>query len=49
MDEALAWFRLIAMKDGREPRDETWVKEQAAEAEKRAGFRALLETAQSPQ
>jgi hypothetical protein len=36
MDEALAWFRLIAMKQGRDPRDMAFVKEQAAEAEKRA-------------
>jgi predicted esterase len=36
MDEALAWFRLIAMKQDREPRDTAFVNEQAAEAEKRA-------------
>jgi predicted esterase len=36
MDEAFAWFRLIAMKDGREPRDEAFINEQAADAEKRA-------------
>ncbi|MGB8523102.1 MAG: hypothetical protein WCD43_09060, partial [Candidatus Acidiferrales bacterium] len=36
MDEALAWFRLVAMKQGFEPRDIVFVKEQAAEAEKRA-------------
>src|SRR5271156_6674755 len=36
MDEALAWFRLIAMKQSREPRDATFVNEQAAEVEKRA-------------
>lgn len=36
MDEALAWFRLISMKDGREERDMAFVKAQAAEAEKRA-------------
>ncbi len=36
MDEALAWFRLIAMKDGREERDMTFVKSQAEEVEKRA-------------
>jgi predicted esterase len=36
MDEALAWFRLIAMKQGREPRDTAFVNEQAAEVEKRA-------------
>jgi tetratricopeptide (TPR) repeat protein len=36
IDEAFAWFRLIAMKDGREKRDMAYVKQQAAEAEKRA-------------
>jgi dienelactone hydrolase len=36
MDEALAWFRLMAMKDGREERDMAFVKTQAAEADKRA-------------
>ena len=36
MDEALAWFRLIAMKQGRDPRDMAFVKDQAAEAENRA-------------
>jgi dienelactone hydrolase len=36
MDEAFAWFRLMAMKDGREARDIAFVKEQAGEAEKRA-------------
>jgi len=36
MDEALAWFRLIAMKDDREERDMSFIKEQAEEAEKRA-------------
>jgi predicted esterase len=36
MDEALAWFRLIAMKQDREPRDAAFVNEQAAEVEKRA-------------
>ena len=36
MDEALAWFRLIAMKQGREPRDMAFINEQAAEVEKRA-------------
>jgi tetratricopeptide (TPR) repeat protein len=36
MDEALAWFRLIAMKQDREPRDAGFVNEQAVEAEKRA-------------
>lgn len=41
MDEAFAWFRLIAMKDGREERDMAFVKDQAAEAEKRARTLAL--------
>jgi dienelactone hydrolase len=36
MEEALAWFRLISMKDGHEARDMAFVKAQAAEAEKRA-------------
>jgi dienelactone hydrolase len=36
MDEALAWFRLMAIKSGREDRDMAFVKAQAAEAEKRA-------------
>src|ERR1700678_204464 len=36
MDEAFAWLRLIAMKTGREERDMAFVKEQAAEAGKRA-------------
>jgi predicted esterase len=36
MDEALAWLRLIAMKQGREARDMAFVNEQAAEVEKRA-------------
>ena len=36
MDEALAWFRLIAMKDGHEGRDMAFVKGQASEVEKRA-------------
>jgi predicted esterase len=36
MDEALAWFRLIAMKDGREERDMAFVRVQAQEVEKRA-------------
>lgn len=36
MDEALAWFRLISMKDGHEERDMAFVKIQAAEVEKRA-------------
>jgi predicted esterase len=45
MDEALAWFRLIAMKQGREPRDMAFVNEQAAEVEKRA---KALEAASDP-
>ena len=36
MDEALAWFRLISMKEGHEEREMAFVKNQAAEAEKRA-------------
>ena len=36
MDEALAWFRLLSMKEGREERDVAFIKAQAAEAEKRA-------------
>jgi poly(3-hydroxybutyrate) depolymerase len=36
MDEALAWFRLISMKDGHEEHDMNFVKTQAAEVEKRA-------------
>jgi len=36
MDEALAWFRLISMKDGHEERDMDFVKAQATEVEKRA-------------
>jgi predicted esterase len=36
MDEALAWFRLIAMKDGRGERDMSFVKAQAEAAENRA-------------
>jgi predicted esterase len=36
MDEALAWFRLISMKEGHEERDGAFIKAQAAEAEKRA-------------
>jgi poly(3-hydroxybutyrate) depolymerase len=45
MDEALAWFRLIAMKQGREARDMAFVNEQAAEVEKRA---KALEAAGDP-
>ena len=41
MDEAFAWFRLLAMKQGLEPRDDSFVVAQ----EKQAGERALaLET-----
>jgi dienelactone hydrolase len=36
MEEALAWFRLISMKDGHEERDMAFVKSQAGEVEKRA-------------
>jgi dienelactone hydrolase len=36
MDEALAWFRLISMKEGHQERDVAFIKSQAAEAEKRA-------------
>jgi predicted esterase len=36
MDEALAWFRLISMKEGHEERDPAFTRAQAAEAEKRA-------------
>ncbi len=36
MDEALAWFRLISMRDGHEERDMDFVKTQATEVEKRA-------------
>jgi dienelactone hydrolase len=36
MDEALAWFRLMSMKDGHEARDMAFIRAQAAEAEKRA-------------
>lgn len=35
-DEAFAWFRLMAMKSGREKIDASFVTEQIAEAEKRA-------------
>jgi predicted esterase len=45
MDEALAWFRLIAMKQDREPRDAAFVNEQSAEVEKRA---KALEAAGDP-
>jgi predicted esterase len=45
MDEALAWFRLISMKDGHEARDADFVKAQAAEVEKRA---KTLEVAGDP-
>jgi dienelactone hydrolase len=36
MDEALAWFRLLEMKSGSSERDDAFVKDQVAEAEKRA-------------
>jgi tetratricopeptide (TPR) repeat protein len=36
MDEALAWFRLLAMKDGREPRDGVFAAAQASQAAERA-------------
>jgi len=45
MDEALAWFRLISMKEGHEERDMDFVKAQASEAEKRA---KALELARDP-
>jgi dienelactone hydrolase len=45
MDEALAWFRLISMKDGHEARDMNFVKAQAAEVEKRA---KILEVSGDP-
>jgi tetratricopeptide (TPR) repeat protein len=36
MDEAFAWFRLLAMKEGREPRDDGFVAGQKQLAEERA-------------
>jgi dienelactone hydrolase len=45
MDEALAWFRLISMKDGLEERDMDFVRAQAAEVEKRA---KILEVSGDP-
>jgi predicted esterase len=36
MDEALAWFRLLSMKDGRTDRGSAFVKAQIEEVEKRA-------------
>ncbi|HEY2548678.1 MAG TPA: hypothetical protein VGI46_21565 [Candidatus Acidoferrum sp.] len=45
MEEALGWFRLMAMKDGREERDMPFIKAQADEAEKRA---KSLEIADDP-
>jgi poly(3-hydroxybutyrate) depolymerase len=45
MDEAFAWFRLMAMKDGRETPDPGFVSEQAAAAESRA---KALEAAGDP-
>ncbi|MDE3135924.1 MAG: hypothetical protein KGL59_05095 [Acidobacteriota bacterium] len=41
MEGAFAWFRLMAMKEGREERDMEFVKEQAVEAEQRAEVLAL--------
>lgn len=35
-DEALAWFRLISMKEGREPRDASFIEAQAAQELRRA-------------
>lgn len=45
MDEALAWFRLVSMKEGHEERDMAFIRAQAAEAEKRA---KTLEVAGDP-
>lgn len=36
MEEAFAWFRLMAMKDGREPRDDAFVAAQALQAAEHA-------------
>jgi len=36
MDEAFAWFRLLAMKEGREPRDDSFVAAQERLADERA-------------
>ncbi len=36
MEEALAWFRLVAMKQNREPRDDSFVAAQTAKAAARA-------------
>ena len=45
MDEALAWFQLIAMKQNREPRDDSFVLQQEAAVVARA--KALEQTGQS--
>lgn len=45
MNEALAWFTLMAMKSGFEERDAAFIKAQAAESEKRA---RTLETDGNP-
>jgi dienelactone hydrolase len=36
MEEAFAWFRLVAMKEGHEPRDDTFAAEQALQAAEHA-------------
>jgi dienelactone hydrolase len=36
MEEALAWFRLVAMKNGREPRDDAFATGQTSQAAERA-------------
>lgn len=36
MEEAFAWFRLVAMKGGREPRDDAFVASQASQTAERA-------------
>jgi dienelactone hydrolase len=36
MEEAFAWFRLVAMKEGREPRDDVFVALQSSQAMERA-------------
>jgi predicted esterase len=45
MEEALAWFRLVAMKQSREPRDDAFVATQIAEATVRS--RALEQSGDS--
>src|SRR5260370_14633429 len=45
MDEALAWLRLVSMKDGREARDDSFINEQAARVLDRAN---ALEHAGNP-